>query len=223
MGFLATKFPDVIARGATGGHAHFQTEIVELLSGRESATSLWQFSRGRWNVSQGLKAAKPDGTLAPSARRHEAARDMLYMARGRRHHFRFKDWADHVCHRANGRLVLISGNAYRIAKVYGSEVAHEYVRTLTRPVAGTVQVWIGGVLQVGGYTVDTSSTDFVDGTTGVLTFSSPPGGALEVACEFDVPCRFDVDRVDTTLVHRNGFDGTSFIEWDNIAIVEVRE
>lgn len=217
MGFLTTRFPDLIARGATGGHAFFDTTIVEVQSGHEVAISNWSASRGRWNVSQGIKIKRDDNTVVTDPRRYEAARDFLYMARGRLHRFRFKDWADYRCQRAHGRLVQITSTTFQISKVYGSEVAFEYVRSLTRPVTGTIQIWLDGVLQSSpaNYTVN------VD--TGVVTFGSAPGAAVrEVACEFDVPARFDTDRIDARLLHRKG-DGTMFLEWDSIDIVEVRE
>lgn len=217
MGFLSTRFPDAIARGASGGHAYFSTTIVEVLSGHEKAISNWSASRGRWNVSQGLKIARADGSVVTDPKRYEAARDFLYMARGRLHRFRFKDWSDYACARSSGRLVQITSTTFQVAKVYGTDPSFEYVRSLTRLVASTVTVWVGGVLQSSpaNYTVDLD--------TGVVTFASPPGVATrEVACEFDVPCRFDTDRVDARLVHRRG-DGTNLIEWSDIDIVEVRE
>ena len=59
--------------------------------------------------------------------------------------------------------------------------------------------------------------------TGVVTFASAPGAAArEVACDFDVPARFDIDRLDARLVHRRD-DGVLLMEWNDIPIVEVRE
>lgn len=213
MGFLAKRFPPYISRGATGGHAFFDTTVVEVASGHETAIANWSASRGRWNVSQGVK--RMDGQI--DDRRFEAVRDFLYMARGRLHRFRFKDWMDFRCARANGRLVQITSTTFQISKVYGTEVAFEYVRSLTRPVPGSVQVWLAGVLQASpaDYTVNTD--------TGVVTFASAPGAAArEVACDFDVPARFDIDRLDARLVHRRD-DGVLLMEWNDIPIVEVRE
>lgn len=213
MGMLATRLAEAIERGATGGHAFFDTRIVETSSGHEYAISNWSAARGRWNISQGLK--RSDGTV--SATRHESARNQLYMARGRRHKFRFKDWADFSCLRANGRLVQLTTTTFRLAKVYGAEVAYEYVRALTRPVPLSEQIWINGIAQVRGvdYTVDNE--------TGIVTSSvSWAAATREMACEFDVPVRFDVDRVNARIEHRRP-DGAMLIRWEDIDLVEVRE
>jgi uncharacterized protein (TIGR02217 family) len=57
------------------------------------------------------------------------------------------------------------------------------VRTITKPVAGTVKVYLDGVEQLWGWSVDT--------TTGVVTFGTAPAMGVEVTadCEFDVPVR----------------------------------
>ena len=213
MGFLAKRFPPYISRGATGGHAFFDTTVVEVASGHETAIANWSASRGRWNVSQGVK--RMDGQI--DDRRFEAVRDFLYMARGRLHRFRFKDWMDFRCARANGRLVQITSTTLQDSQAYGTEVAYAHVRARTRPVTGRVQAWAAGVLQAApaDYTVNTD--------TGVVTFASAPGAAArEVACDFDVPARFDIDRLDARLVHRRD-DGVLLMEWNDIPIVEVRE
>jgi uncharacterized protein (TIGR02217 family) len=218
MAWLGTPLPDLIARGATGGLG-FKTTLVESQGGFEFGVQEWAYTRGRWNISQGLKKLLPDGTVAPSSTRHEAARNHLFMARGRAHKWPFKDWTDYVCHRAHGRLVQLTSTTFQIAKVYGDNPTFEYVRRLTRPVNDTVQVWLSGVLQSGGYTVNYGD----DAAGGIVTFSSAPGAATrEVACQFYVPCRYDVDQVNARLVHRRG-DGTLFLAWEDIDIVEVRE
>jgi uncharacterized protein (TIGR02217 family) len=218
MAWLSTPMPDAIARGATGGLS-FNTLVAQSSSGHEYAVQQWANVRGRWNISQGLKKVLPDGSLAPSRARHEAARNHLLMARGRAHFWPFKDWTDYLCNRTHGRLVQITATTFQISKVYGDDPTFEYVRPLTRPRSGTVQVWLDGALQSTGFTVSYGT----DTPGGVVTFSSAPGGAVrEVACEFYVPCRYDVDGVDARLVHRRG-DGTVFVEWDGIDIVEWRE
>jgi uncharacterized protein (TIGR02217 family) len=67
------------------------------------------------------------------------------------------------------------------------------VRTINKPVAGTVLVAVGGVAQSSGWSVDT--------TTGIVTFTTAPanGAAVTAGFEFDVPVRFDSDLMDVTL------------------------
>jgi uncharacterized protein (TIGR02217 family) len=84
------------------------------------------------------------------------------------------------------------------------------VRIITKPVAGSVLVFLDGVEQLAGWSVDV--------TTGIVTFSTAPAAGVEVAAsfEFDVPARFDTDHMAVTIetfrLHR----------WEQIPIVELR-
>lgn len=216
MGFLNARFPEDISLGATGGHAGFNTLVVAAMSGREYRSDTWEEAQGRWNVSQGIKRLHPDGSLSVDRRRYAAARNFFMMARGRLHAFRFKDWTDYVVARTEGRLVQITTTTFQLSKVYvyAGDTAFEYVRPITRPLASSLQVWLNGTLKA-------TPADYTLGALGVVTFASAPGGATrEVACEFDVPCRFDIDRAEPTIVNRKP-DGTLLLEWDGIDIVEV--
>jgi uncharacterized protein (TIGR02217 family) len=218
MAWMSVPMPDLIARGATGGLG-FKTTVLQAASGVERSVQEWSYAQGRWNISQALKKAKADGALVPDRARHEAARDHLFMARGRGHFWPFKDWTDFGCHRNHGRLVQLTSTTFQVCKVYGTDPTFEYVRRITRPRSGTVQVWLDGALQSSGYTVDYGDDD----PGGVVTFTSPPGAAVrEVACEFYVPCRYEVDGVSARLVHRRP-DGVQFIDWAGIDIVERKE
>ena len=70
--------------------------------------------------------------------------------------------------------------------------AQAWVRRIVKPVAGTVRVARGGV--------ETTSGWWVDATTGVVTFGAAPGAGVLITAgfEFDVPVRFDNDRLDVT-------------------------
>jgi uncharacterized protein (TIGR02217 family) len=77
-------------------------------------------------------------------------------------------------------------------------------------VSGTLAVWVD----------DAAITGWdADYDTGIVTLDSAPGtgDAVEVAGEFDVPCRFDTDQLDLSR------DAESFWRWGSIPIVEVRE
>jgi hypothetical protein len=67
------------------------------------------------------------------------------------------------------------------------------VRTITKPVAGTVKVYLDDVEQLSGGSVDT--------TTGLVTFSVPPAVGVEITADFafDVPVRFDTDHMAVTI------------------------
>ena len=101
-------------------------------------------------------------------------------------------WRDGLDHASNGPQPLGTGDgatrAFQLAKIYGASV-DPYVRPITKPVAGTVSVTIDGV-PTGAFTLDD--------TTGIVTFDTAPpaGAALAAEFEFDVPVRFDTDRLD---------------------------
>jgi uncharacterized protein (TIGR02217 family) len=84
------------------------------------------------------------------------------------------------------------------------------VRTITKPVAGTVKVYLAGVQQMSGWSVNT--------TTGIITFTTAPGNGVAVSAdyEFDVPVRFDTDRMAVTIEQIN------LHQWSGIPIVEIR-
>ncbi len=81
--------------------------------------------------------------------------------------------------------------AFQLVKAYSSG-AHTWTRTITKPVTGTVTVALDGIVQASGWSVDTA--------TGLVTFTAAPasGVIVSVGFEFDVPVRFDTDRLDVT-------------------------
>ena len=190
MAFHEVRFPDNISRGARGGPER-RTQIVELASGDEERNASWANSRRRYDVAYGIRRA--DDLAAVVA---------FFEARnGRLHGFRFKDWADHKSCLPSGTpspadQAIGSGDgattAFQMVKRYASG-SQTWVRTITKPVAGTVTVAVGGTEQLSGWSVNT--------TTGVVTFDTAPsaGVAITVGFEFDVPVRFDTDALDVTL------------------------
>ena len=82
--------------------------------------------------------------------------------------------------------------AFQLVKRYASG-SQTWVRTITKPVAGSVAVALNGTPQASGWSVDT--------TTGVITFTTAPGLSVAITAgfEFDVPVRFDTDVLDVTL------------------------
>jgi uncharacterized protein (TIGR02217 family) len=117
------------------------------------------------------------------------------------HGFRFKDWADHTscppsATPAPTDQILDVGDgertAFQLVKRYTSG-GETWVRTITKPVAGTVRVAVGGDERPSGWSVDV--------TTGLVVFDTPPanGVAVSAGFAFDVPVRFDTDTLDVTL------------------------
>lgn len=210
MATLTSRFPDDIARGAEGGHGYWKSTIVGHEGGYETPNLDWQDARGEWNLARALELTG----------KHEIARSHYYKARGMFHHFRFKDWLDFRCARTGNDKGRLTGSTttWQANKVYGAdEPSFEYVRPLKRLVANTLQIWRNGALQ----TVTTHYT--VDIDTGVITsLASWAGDTLEMACDFDVLCRYDTPRFAPRLEHRIS-DAKMLFRWSDINIVEVRE
>jgi len=190
MSFHDVRFPDDISRGARGGPER-RTQVVELASGDEERNASWASSRRRYDVAYGIRRA--DDLAAVVA---------FFEARnGRLHSFRFKDWADYKSCLPSGvpapaDQLIGTGDGtvttFQLVKRYTSG-SQTWVRTIARPVAGTVRVALAGVEQASGWSIDAG--------TGVVTFAAAPGAdvAVRAGFEFDVPVRFDSDALDVTL------------------------
>jgi uncharacterized protein (TIGR02217 family) len=209
--FHEVLFPPTISMGAVGG-PRFSTTVTTLSGGTEQRNINWAHARGEWDVSHGLKTEdQVDQLLA-----------FFHARNGKAYGFRFKDWSDYRLPRWNdvpGDVVPIpvmfttdnSTKIIQIVKVYG-DTAGFYVRNITKPVPGTVQMLDNG----------TQTFNFaVDNTTGLITLGSglwnTTGHHIAVVCEFDVPCRFDTDEMKLTTTMVDNFS------WSSIAVVETRE
>lgn len=190
MAFHEVRFPDNISRGARGGPER-RTQIVELASGDEERNASWANSRRRYDVAYGIRRADD---LAAVVAFFEARNSRL-------HGFRYKDWADYKSALPSQAITATdqqigtgtgSLQTFQLAKRYTSG-GQTWVRTIAKPVAGTVRVALGMAEQLSGWTVDS--------TTGLITFTTAPANGVIVRAgfEFDVPVRFDSDTLDVTL------------------------
>jgi len=187
MAFHEIRFPDNISRGARGGPER-RTQIVELASGDEERNASWANSRRRYDAAYGIRRADDLAAVV-----------VFFEARnGRLYGFRWKDWGDYKSCLPSGTpaetdQVIGTGDGattvFQLVKAYTSG-AQSWIRTITKPVAGTVTVALDGIMQAVGWSVDT--------TTGQITFTAAPatGIAVTAGFEFDVPVRFDTDRLD---------------------------
>jgi len=177
MSFHDVQFPPEISYGATGG-PQFQTIIaVASRSKREWRDIGDEEGTIRWNVAPGCtNEIKLKALIAFMRNRY-----------GNAYSFRFKDWTDYQMDRM--QIALGDGLSvdYQIVKTY-DDGAYSVARDIRKPIGETVSVWIDNVLiDVADYTVNTN--------TGMVTFNAAPGNtlAIEVACEFDIPVRFEKD------------------------------
>jgi uncharacterized protein (TIGR02217 family) len=200
MSFVETQFPVDIAYGSSGG-PEFSTDIVATQAGFEQRNSNWQQARARFNVAHGVKSqTQLDALIA------------FFRARkGKSEGFRFKDWTDFEIIGASIGTGDGVTQDFQLVKPYTSG-AVTVNRTISKPVSGTVSVYVDSVLK-------TETTDYtLDLTTGVISFVTPPGvgKVVSVDAEFDVPVRFDTDRLSARL------DAYGSYSWLDIPLVEVR-
>jgi uncharacterized protein (TIGR02217 family) len=206
MAFHAVRFPLDVALGARGGPER-ATDVVTLASGREERNSRWAHARRRYNAGYGVKSRTD--MLAVLAFFEER--------RGRFHSFLWRDGLDFS---SNGTAVPTALDqaigvgdgvkvSFSLTKRYGANF-DPYLRPITRPVVGSVVVAVAGTsLATAGFSVG----------GGVVTLDVAPavGAGVTAGFLFDVPVRFDTDRLDVELT---SFDAA---EAPNIPLIEVRE
>lgn len=206
MAFHDVQFPPRIAEGAEGG-PEYSTAIIISSGGHEQRQGNWSVARGRWNVGTGLQ---DDDDIA--------ALIAFFRARyGRLHAFRFKDFADFEVARQAIGTTDGSDATWQLFKTYTSG-ATTVNRTITRPVSGTVRVWVDG----SECALGAGASQFqVNLSTGVITLGSTLAAlsakVIEAACQFDVPARFDTDTLPLRLT------GYRIGEWSDVPVIEIRE
>lgn len=206
MAYLPERFPLLIAEGPQGGPT-FSTDVVTLVGGEEQRNQNWSESRHEYEFSHGIKNSAQFARIGAHFRQ----------ARGKANKFRVKDWGDFEATQDEGGALAIEGSTttFQMCKNYGTNVGFIEQRKITRPVAG-FSLWISSVLQTlgGSYTVDIE--------TGIVTIAGAPDPAdIAWAGEFDVPCRYDTDKLVSVLVSYR--TGGSYHSWTSVPVVEVRE
>ena len=203
MSFIESpRFPDVIAFSAIGGPG-FSTNIITLTSGYESRNINWTSSR------YGFDLAIPVRTQSEV----DEINAFFRIMKGRANGFRFKDWSDFFA--TDSTVIALGDDAYQMQKIYtaGTETNS---RIITKPVAETIQIYVGGTEVTSGY----SPSCTLDEETGIIYFEDTPGGTVTWSGEFDVPVRFDTDTLKWRVVDR-GSDGLLY-QVESLPLVELR-
>ncbi len=209
MNFHEVRFPPTLSFGSVGGPER-RTEVVTLANGFEERNTPWAHSRRRYDAGVGMRSLDDVETLIAF---FEARRGQLFG-------FRWKDWSDHKSGLPSAAAAfddqLIGwGDGVRrdfaLTKTYRSG-DYSYVRPIVKPVAGSVLIGLQGDPQV--ETVHYS----IELTTGIITFDAAPAEGAEITAgfEFDVPVRFDTDRIQTSVASFQAGDVP------NVPVVEVR-
>ncbi|MEP3333806.1 DUF2460 domain-containing protein [Sedimentitalea sp.] len=209
MNFHEVRFPASLSFGSVGGPER-RTDVVTLANGFEERNTPWAHSRRRYDAGLGMRSLDDVETLIA-----------FFEARhGQMHGFRWKDWSDFKSGRASvdtafdDQVIATADGAqtaFQLIKTYRSG-AFSYARPISKPVAGSVRV---GIEQ----DEMRESVEYeVDLATGLVQFEKPPAKAMRVTAgfEFDVPVRFDTDRIQTSVASFQAGDVP------NVPVVEVR-
>ena len=195
--FNETRLLDCVAYGSEFGQ-EFSTRITQLRNGVERRNARWSMPLGRYAVM--FQALRPDD--------HGKVRGAHMASLGSLIPFRFKDWSDFQAEQqvlgegtgAAQTLPLIKH--YRFGPL-------TLARRIKKPVLNQVQVFIDGQLTA-------AAIDYIEGT---VTVTAPEGAEITWSGEFDVPVRFENDRLDVEPVARLGND---FALTCDVDLVEVR-
>ena len=192
MAFHEVRYPVGLSIGSSGGPER-RTEIVTLVNGFEERNSPWAHSRRRYDAGAGMRSLDDFAALIA----------FFEARRGQLHGFRWKDWADYKTCLPSQSVSAMDQEIgvgdgittiFQLRKTYASG-GSAYTRDLVKPVAGSVKVAVAGVVQ-------TLPAEFtVEEARGIVTLNLPPalGAVVTAGCEFDVPVRFDTDRISASI------------------------
>ncbi len=209
MGFHEVRFPTSLSFGSVGGPER-RTEVVTLTNGHEERNTPWAHSRRRYDAGMGMRSLDDVSVLIA-----------FFEARqGQLNGFRWKDWADYkscLPSAAPGawdqRIGTGDGAArvFALSKLYVSG-SQSYLRPIAKPVLGTMRVAVGDteLTEAAGYAIDAARGEIT------LSAPAPAGAAVTAGFEFDVPVRFDTDRILTSVANFQAGDVP------DVPVVEVR-
>ena len=209
MQFHEIQFPPSLSFGSVGGPQR-RTDVVTLANGFEERNTPWAHSRRVYDAGLGMRSIDDVQTLIA-----------FFEARmGQMYGFRWKDWSDFKSGKSSAEPIFQDQDLgygdgekteFQIIKTYFSG-GQSYSRPITKPVAGSVIVGVEqDLLQ--------EAVDYaLDDTTGVISFAHPPDPDTRVFAgfEFDVPVRFDTDRIMTSVASFQAGQAP------NVPIIEVR-
>ncbi|MDH4440230.1 MAG: DUF2460 domain-containing protein [Rhizobium sp.] len=192
MAFHEQRFPLRLSLTSSGGPGR-QTDIVSLSNGSEARNRRWRFSRRRYDVGSALRSVAD----------LYAVLEFFEARGGQLHGFRLRDPVDFCSARPGEGVTALdqwvgTGDGvtagFQLVKAYGDGAAVER-RPVVKPVAGSVRIAVDGVEREDGFVLDV--------TTGIVTFEAghlPADGAeIRAGFDYDVPVRFDTDRIEINL------------------------
>lgn len=214
MAFLDVRFPRQIAAGVVGGPER-RVDIVALSSGEEERNARWVHSRRSYDAGVGIRSVDDLAEVVA----------LFEQAGGPLHSFRFRDWSDFTSAATPSERItpqdqrIGTGNgslrAFQLVKRYGGLAPYD--RPITKPVPGSVVLSVNGAAVASGWSVDH--------LTGLVTFLSPPaaGAAIRAGFAFDVPVRFDTQRLAVQMDYFSEAEGHGVGSVPSVPLIEVRE
>jgi len=193
--FIEQRLLDCVAYGSEFGH-EFKTRISKLESGHERRASLWSLPLGRYSIRYNL--------INPA--HHQLVRHAHLVCRGSAIAFRFKDWLDFRAE--NESLGIADGTlqTFPLTKTYS--FGGQFLRKpIAKPV--TVQMYADGQ----------PVSAAIDYSTGKVELTAAAGSVISWTGEFDMPVRFESDRLDCEPL---GNTGEGFALSADVGLVEVR-
>ena len=211
VNFHEVRFPTGISRASQGGPER-RTDVVVLGSGHEERNARWADSRRSYNAGYGVRSLDDLNEVIA----------FFEERRGRLYGFRWRDaldWKSCAPSDQPGPLDQTIGTgdgvtaAFQLVKTYGRDFA-PWRREIKKPVLDSV------VVAIDGTTSEAGSQYIVDTATGVVTFigghAPAPGAVVSAGYAFDVPVRFDTDRLEVDI---QGFRHGAI---PSIPVIEVR-
>lgn len=197
--FVETRLDLGIDYGALGG-PEYRTEINETISA-EVRDIHWPQGRYRADLgARDIERTELDSLLA-----------FFRARRGRAEGFRIKDWQDY---QAVGQALGVGQAAQATVQLVKTYVASTTVsRTINKPVAGTVTVYLDAVADAGS----------IDTTTGLYTFAAPLAGGEVITAdfEFDIPVRFAIDQFRAEFRAHDPISGQSIFYLESLPVLEI--
>lgn len=190
MAFFEERFPECIRFGVTGG-PRFSTTRTTAQNGFSAKQRNWQYPLQSYQAAQAVQSEAD----------FEAVRAFFYNVYGGYDGFRFKDWSDYRVPAGKGVIITRDDGLKQLARAY-TYGARTFTRPIAKPVAGTVVITGGGVL---------------DYTTGIVTGGAPTAWTGE----FDVPVEFAEDLMDVEIVNKSSSKGM-FLSWASLQLTEIR-
>lgn len=208
----APAFPIAHSQGSGTGPG-FKSEVLRISSGHETRETANLNNRNNFSVALINKTQLELENLI----------GLAHIMRGRGKIFRFKDWLEFQTTTPDGvtsetdQTIGVGDGAnrtFQMTKTFFKDVDKsniDHIRTIYRPVPGTVLVSVDDVLE--------SAANYrVDHGQGRIIFNTAPlvGEIIKWGGEFDIPCRFNQDSVSLNMqAFENGQSTFDLIEVQN--------